>query len=140
MTRSTNDGGSAVKVETQRMPEVGGETTRAAATFRPDVDIVENEHEILLLADLPGVRSEDIEIQFERGMLTLHARVEQRQAQEVRWLAREYAVGDFRRSFQVSETIDGSRISAETKDGVLVLHLPKQEAVKPRRIEVKARD
>jgi HSP20 family protein len=102
------------------------------------VDILEKQDELLLLIDLPGARPDGIDIRFENGTLTVHARVEPRQAERRAWLLREYGVGDFHRSFDVSEQVDAAAISAEVADGVLTLHLPKTPASQPRRIEVKA--
>ena len=64
--------------------------------------------------------------------------VAHRQADGAKYLRQEYGLGDFRRTFRVSEHIDSARISAEYHDGVLTLHLPKVEAVKPRKIQIKA--
>jgi len=114
------------------------EPTRTGRTFRPNVDILELEHELLLLVDLPGARQDGIDIRFENGTLSLHARVEPRQPENRSWLLREYGVGDFHRSFEVNEDVDASAIQAEFADGVLSLHLPKTPASQPRRIEVKA--
>lgn len=115
------------------------ERTRGGRVYSPSVDIVELKDELLMLADVPGVKAEDVEIQYEQGQLTLHARVQPRQnGGRTQYLAREYGIGDFYRSFQIGEGIDSQRIEAELKDGVLTLHLPKAEAVRPRRIQVKA--
>lgn len=116
----------------------GVEHTRTAKTYRPNVDILEGQEELVVLADMPGVRSEDIDIDFKEGALTLHGRVERRQADETTYLVEEYGIGDFHRTFQVSEQIDAGRISAAYKDGVLTLRLPKLERVKPRKIAVQA--
>lgn len=105
--------------------------------FRPNVDIVERPDELTVLADMPGTSAEDVNIQFENGTLTLHGKVKDRDPQETGCVLQEYGVGDFHRTFQVSEIIDTARISAEYEDGVLILHLPKTEAVKPRKIAVK---
>lgn len=113
------------------------ERTRARQTFRPNVDIIERDEELCVLADMPGSNAEDVDIRFENGTLTLFGKVADRQAREVRFLTQEYGVGDYLRTFQVSETIDAERIYAEFSDGVLTLHLPKTEKVKPRRIAVK---
>jgi HSP20 family protein len=115
------------------------EHTRSGLHYRPNVDILESRDELTLLADLPGVKAEDVDINFEQGTLTLHGKVRPRQAENTSYLLREYGVGDFYRTFEVSETIDASRIHAEMKDGVLALHMPKVEAAKPRKIEVKPR-
>lgn len=108
-------------------------------TFVPSVDIVEYADKFVLLADVPGARTEAIDINYERGQLTLHVRVEPRNKSDAgRWLRREYAVGDYCRSFQIGEGIDASRIQAEVANGVLTLHLPKSEVAKVRKIDVKA--
>ncbi len=113
------------------------ERTRSGRTYLPPVDIFETKEELVLLADLPGVKSDDVEIHFEQGELTITGKVEERQPAGTPFLLRDYDAGDFVRSFRISEVIDSSRISAEHKDGVLTLHLPKVEAAKPRRIAVK---
>jgi len=115
-----------------RQPEV----TRGLA-FTPRVDVFEMETELLLFADLPGVKPDDVEMRFENGELILHGRCTPRQT-ENDYLLQEYGVGDFYRAFAIAEVIDSDKISAELKDGVLTVHLPKPEAVRPRRITVKA--
>lgn len=114
----------------------GLETTRTTKTYRPNVDILETQDELIVLADMPGVKSQDIDIDFKEGVLTLHGRVESRQAEETTYGLQEYGIGDFHRTFQVSEQIDAGRINAAYKDGVLTLRLPKLERVKPRKIAV----
>ncbi len=114
------------------------EQTRSGHWYRPNVDIIEKQEELLLLADMPGLGADLIDIRFEDGMLTIHGRVPPRQAEGVHYVIREYGIGDFYRTFRVSEEIDASRIAAEYRHGVLTLHMPKAEAVKPRTIAVKA--
>jgi HSP20 family protein len=115
------------------------EPTRPGPTYVPVVDIIEKPDELLLAADVPGARAEDIEINYEKGVLSIHAQVEPRQdAERTEYLLNEYGVGDFYRTFQVGEGIDQSKIAAEVKDGMLILHLPKAEALKPRKISVRA--
>ncbi|MFQ5589727.1 MAG: Hsp20/alpha crystallin family protein [Phycisphaerae bacterium] len=114
------------------------EQTRARRTFRPYVDIIEHDAELTVLADMPGTSAEGIDINFENGTLTILGKVDERQSDDADVLSREFAVGDFHRTFQVSEAIDNERISAEYTDGVLVLHLPKAEKAKPRKISVKS--
>ena len=113
-----------------------GEHTRNGRFYRPNVDILEQAEELLVLADLPGATNDQIDINFEKGVLTLHAKVPLRQGEDQRYLLREYGVGDYYRTFQVSESIDVSRIAAEYANGVLTLHLPKAESIKPRKISV----
>ena len=109
----------------------------SSATYTPRVDIVETEGELRLYADLPGVSPEDVDIRYENGELGLVGKVAPRY-EGVEPLAAEYGVGDFSRSYSISEAVDAEQISAEMHDGVLTVHLPKTEAVKPRKIEVKS--
>ena len=113
------------------------EQTREGMTFTPRFDIWETEDELLLFGDLPGVKAENLDIQFEHNQLVIHGRVCPRHENQS-FLYSEYGIGDFHRSFTIGESFDASKISAEITGGVLTLHLPKSEAVKSRRIEVKA--
>ena len=114
-----------------------GESTRGGQIYRPDCDILEKEQELLVLADVPGVKGSEIDVKFEEGVLTIHAPIEARQPEDQAYVLREYGVGDYHRTFQVSESIDASKITADCAYGVLMLHLPKAEAAKPRKIAVK---
>jgi HSP20 family protein len=116
---------------------VRGEHTRSGSLYRPSVDILERADELVVLADVPGASGEDIDVDFEDGSLTIHAKVNPRQEAETEYLVREYGVGDYYRTFHVSEAIDATKITAECADGVLTLHLPKAESTKPRKIDVK---
>jgi len=112
------------------------ERTRTGRCYRPNVDILEQKDELLVLADMPGAKSDSIDVKFEDGMLEIHAAVPPRACDEQECLLQEYGVGDYYRSFQISESIDAGKISAQYADGVLTLHLPKAEALKPRKIAV----
>jgi HSP20 family protein len=105
--------------------------------YRPRVDILEREHELLVLADMPGTTAGAIDIRYEDGTLSIHGKVPQRPDEERRELLQEYGVGDFQRSFRLGQQIDASSIRAEYVQGVLTVHLPKVEAARPRRIEVR---
>lgn len=113
------------------------ERTRDNPTFTPRFDIFETSDELILWGDLPGVRSEDLDIDFEKNQLTIQGKVAPR-CEGAQCLFAEYGLGDFYRTFAIGEAIDTEKISAELKDGVLTLHLPKTEAVKPRKISVTA--
>jgi HSP20 family protein len=113
------------------------EVTRGGVHFAPRVDIYETEQELTLYAEVPGVRPEDVDLRYEQGELLLHARVQSRQTQRP-MLLQEYEDGDFYRAFTIHESIDSSRIEAECKNGVLVVHLPKAEAARPRQINVRS--
>src|SRR5688572_12668876 len=112
------------------------ENTRAGRQFAPRVDIYENDHELLLYADVPGAAPGDIDLRYERGELTLQGKVAPRSSAGQPILG-EYEVGDYYRVFQIHESIDASKIEAEHKQGVLTVHLPKQEAVKPKLVPVR---
>ena len=114
-----------------------GEHTRCGCHYRPNVDILEMADELVVLADVPGATGHDIDVDFEDGNLTIHAKVQPRQDEGTEYLVREYGVGDYHRTFRVSEAIDAAKIAAEYADGVLTLHLPKAESTKPRKIDVK---
>ena len=111
-------------------------TTRGGVFFTPRVDIFETDKELTLFADLPGVRPEDVTCATRMANCCCTAASSRRQGKQTP-LLQEYEEGDFYRSFTIHESIDAGRISAECKNGVLTVHLPKAEAVKPRQISVK---
>ncbi len=119
-----------------RAEQTAPESTRSGVFFTPRVDIFETDNELRLIADVPGVRPDDVDLRFEKGELILHARVNPRHENE-NFLLREYDEGDFYRAFSIHESIDSSRIAAECKNGVLTIHLPKSEAARPRQIKVR---
>ena len=101
----------------------------------PSVDIYENTEEYLLYVDIPGVNREDISIDLDNGQLTLTGNryLEQTKGQ----LMEEFGSAQYRRVFSVPQGINLAKVDAELTDGVLRLHLPKSEAVKPRKIEIR---
>lgn len=101
----------------------------------PRVDVYENDKEILLLADLPGVTKDTLSIQIEADTLTLEARRGEGPAGAP--LASEYQAMDFTRTFTIPPSIDAAKIEASLDAGVLSLHLPKQPALTPRKIPVR---
>ena len=110
------------------------EVTREGVYFRPRVDIYETENELTLVADLPGVKTDDLDIDLREDTLTILGKVK---PEEVgRYLIKEYNVGSFYRQFAMSEVIDQEKIAANMKDGVLTLKLPKVEKAQPRKITV----
>jgi len=104
-------------------------------TITPRVDVLETEDEFLVVADMPGVKSEDVDIRFEKDELTVHGRRACGCKTEPAF--REYEATDYHRAFGVAETIAADRISAELKNGVLTVQLPKVEAAKPKKITVR---
>lgn len=117
----------------------GAEQTRCGRCYRPDVDILERGDELLVLADVPGAKNDTIDVRFEDGTLEIRAAIAPREHNREACLLHEYGTGDYYRTFQVSEAVDAGKISADYADGVLTLHLPKSEALKPRKIAVAAR-
>jgi HSP20 family protein len=113
------------------------EATRGGIYYTPRVDIYEAADEVVLQCDMPGITPQDIDVRFEKGELSLYGKVQPRQA-PAEYLDEEYGVGDFYRSFAIALEIDADKISAEYRDGVLTIHLPKQERVKPKRIAVRS--
>jgi HSP20 family protein len=105
-------------------------------TVPAQVDIFENREEILLLADLPGVEEKDLHLHLDDKHITLEGRVAE--GQRGAPLSQEWTAIDYRRSFLLPPGIDRARITAELRAGVLTLHLPKSEAIKPRKIPVQA--
>ena len=112
------------------------ESTRNVPMFVPAVDIYESENELTLLADMPGVPIDNVDIDLNDDQLTIKGTAATEE-QTGTSLLREYSVGDYYRQFTVSSAIDREKIAASMKDGVLKLVLPKAEAAKPRKIEVK---
>jgi HSP20 family protein len=113
------------------------EPTRQAPLFQPRFDITENERELTLYGDLPGVNQDDLVVRYENEQLIISGRVAARN-EGLQVLRQEYGVGDFQRTFMIGESINADAISAEVHNGVLVVHLPKAESAKPKRIAVKA--
>lgn len=106
-----------------------------SACYTPRVDLVELEDAFILYADMPGVKPEDLDIRFENGELTLHGKCAALAGQR-NVLAAEYGVGDYYRAFSLGQHLDAEKISAELKQGVLTLRVPKAEVVRPRKIQV----
>jgi len=103
----------------------------------PVCDVYENDNEILVIADVPGVVADALQIQLEKGTLSVRARRDV-SSERGAFLSTEYRDCEFRRRFTVPGGIDAGAIHAELKNGVLWLHLPKSETAKPRQIAVRA--
>jgi HSP20 family molecular chaperone IbpA len=127
----------ALKAKEKRVVSVPAERTKPGPTFTPAVDIFETDREITLVADIPGVKADSLDIDLRDNVLTLVGEVEAPEGQGEVDVLREYGTGKYLREFTLSEMIDQSKIEAELKDGVLRLTLPKVEAVSPRKVPVK---
>jgi len=134
----TEQTGKQLQIKEKQEVATPAEQTRPGAVFSPNVDIYENDQAITLLADLPGVSTEDLEIDLRDSVLTLSGDVHPFESEGEQYLIAEYGVGRFYRQFTLSEVIDQERIDAKLKDGVLTLTLPKVEKATPRTITVAA--
>lgn len=106
-------------------------------TYTPRVDVREDEHAYYVEAEMPGVTEKTVDVKLEDGVLTILGRVEPRDLPGYQLVYSEYEVGNYERAFRISDAIDASHIQAALSYGLLRLTLPKREAVKPRRIDVK---
>lgn len=109
---------------------------REGQTFQPAVDVCDRGTEVTIVADVPGARADGIDVAFDEGVLTVHASVPPRSLPG-NPIAREYGIGDYRRSFRLGEGFDASQITAECRAGVLTIRVPRLAAVRPRKIEVR---
>lgn len=114
------------------------EQTKTGPTFIPDVDIFETEGAIVLLADMPGVKAEDLHIDLKDDTLSIVGDVAPFEGPNEDDLVIEYEIGRFARQFHLTEVIDQEKIEANLNDGVLRLVMPKAEKAVPKKIAVKA--
>ena len=106
-------------------------------TWAPAVDIYEGEHELVVKADLPDVKPEELDIRVENNILTIRGeRKFEKKVDEKNYLRVERAYGSFARSFSLANTVNSEAIKADYKDGVLTLSIPKREEAKPKQIKV----
>jgi HSP20 family molecular chaperone IbpA len=114
------------------------EQTRPGVVFTPPVDIFETEKDITLLADMPGVKADSLDIDLHENVLSLDGDVKSPEDGDETDVFREYRTGKYYRQFTLSQVIDQGKIEAAMKDGVLRLRLPKVEAATPRKIAVRS--
>jgi HSP20 family protein len=104
----------------------------------PAVDIFETEHSLVVKADLPEIKPEELDIRVENNILTIRGeRKFEKQVNEKNYLRVERAYGSFSRSFSLANTVNPDAIQAEYKNGVLMLTIPKREEAKPKQIKVR---
>jgi HSP20 family protein len=104
--------------------------------FIPAIDIHETDEGLVLCADLPGVRRENVEISVENNVLQIYGKSSLELPEGAEFVHQEFRIGDYYRSFILSEDVDAERISAHLQGGVLTLNLPKTKRSGPRKIEV----
>ena len=127
--------------EAERVPAAppeGTERTRDRPVYVPRVDIVETEDALEILADMPGVTRDSVEVTLEQRVLRIRGRAELPLPEGVAPLYLEYQPGDYERAFTLSDAVDPAGIEARVRGGVLHLRLPKAGPAKLQRIEVRA--
>ena len=130
--------GTDIEAKPKQKAERPEESTRAGAYFLPAVDIFETPEELVVLADVPGLTPDVVDVHLEGDELTIDGRVAADEYEGLKPLHVEYGVGGFYRRFTLGETIDRAKIRAEVRNGVLAIRLPKAEQARARRIEVQA--
>jgi HSP20 family protein len=108
--------------------------------WTPAVDIIEDEKEFLIKADLPEVGKDEVKVIFDHGMLTISGErnfEHEEESEDRKYHRIERTYGSFQRSFRLPEIVDAEALTADFKEGVLVVHLPKREDLKPKHIRVK---
>ncbi len=120
-------------------PENGGrDGERAGRVYRPLADVRETGDGVTVVLEMPGVAADRVEIEVDRGVLTIRGRAGPAGPEGFQLAYAEYGEGDYERSFTLSEDLDASRIEAEARNGVVTVRLPRAEIRKPRRIAVRA--
>jgi HSP20 family protein len=125
-----------IQVQEKKEVESPGEFTQEGPFFVPNVDIFEDNDKIVLIADMPGVSKENVDIRVEEGLLRMQGNANRNTPGE--YVLSEYSIGDYLRTFSLSADIDQSGIKANMKNGVLRVVLPKSDKSKPRKIAVKS--
>jgi len=124
-----------------RLPEAADQVPpELHEAYTPPIDIHEGAEGLTLEADLPGATERNLHIHLEDNVLNLYAKIDSPAPEGARLVYEEYRLGDYHRSFILSDEVDRERINAELKNGVLRLFLPKADRARTRRIEIKERD
>jgi len=129
---------SDIQVKQKQQAEATMEPTHSGKIFSPAVDIFETGTVITVIADIPGVQADDLEIDLRENVLTLSGKIRSRDGEGEHSVLREYDTGTYFRQFTLSEVIDQARIDAKLADGVLTVTLPKVARATPRKIAVTA--
>jgi HSP20 family protein len=125
-----------LKIQEKKAAQPSGETTKSDTYFAPHVDIFETDRDVTVIADMPGVTAEGIDLSLEDNILTIQGH-RPPQPQLGRLILEEYETGHYLRRFTVAETIAQDKIEASLADGVLKVRLPKVGPAQPKKIEVK---
>lgn len=128
--------GQELQVQEKQEVTQAEESTVPARAYVPLTDIFETEDALTVVMEMPGVSKEALSVDLENDQLRVEGKIDFSNYENMEPVYTEYVVGHYRRGFTLSNKIDRERISADLKDGVLSLVLPKAEAAKPRKIEV----
>jgi HSP20 family molecular chaperone IbpA len=126
------------ELQVQQKREVASkqEATIPARVFVPATDIFETDEALTVILEMPGVDKDKVDVKVENGVLIIEGWIDFSRYEGLQPVYTEYNIGNYARSFQLSSKIDQDRISAELRDGVMTLVLPKSEKAKPRKISV----
>ena len=113
-----------------------GDEDLVSGTWAPPVDVAETQEKILVRAEVPGIRQEDISIEFENGLLTLRGERKLEKTEGVTWHRVERIYGNFSRSFTLPRSVDPEKIAATYREGILEIEVPKREEAKPKHIKI----
>jgi HSP20 family protein len=125
-----------LQVQQKREVQKKQESTVPSRSFLPVTDIFETDQALTVVLEMPGVVKENVDVNVENDILTIEGRIDYSKYEGLSPVYTEYNVGHYVRSFQISNKIEQGEISAELKDGVMTLVLPKAEKAKPRKIKV----
>jgi len=125
-----------LQVQQKREVDKKTEGTTPGRVFVPVTDIFETPEALTVVLEMPGVDRDSIEARVENDVVTIEGRIDFTKYEGMQPVYTEYNVGHYARSFEISNRIDQGKISAQMKDGVVTIVLPKAEQVKPRRIQV----
>lgn len=129
--------GQDLQVQEKRELQKKDEATIPARTFLPTTDIFETEDALTVVMEMPGVDKANLEVNVENDVLSVTGRIDLSKYEKLAPIYTEYNIGHYRRTFDLgSNRINQERITAEMKDGILRLTLPKVEQAKPRRIQI----
>ena len=126
-----------LQVQKKRELENKEEATIPARMFVPAADIYEAENDLTVILEMPGVEKKNVDVRVEDGVLNVEGRRDLAKYRGLQPLYTEYNIGHYARSFRLSTKIDQNKITAEMKDGVLSLKLPKIEEAKPRTVQIR---
>ena len=125
-----------LQVQQKREVEKKQESTIPSRAFLPITDIFESDQALTVILEMPGVDKENVDVSVENDILTIEGRIDYSKYEGLQPVYTEYNIGHYVRTFQISSKIEQGEISAELKDGVMTLVLPKAEKAKPRTIKV----